>query len=532
MGNKLVVLPIHSLAEAQREIERLAREIEALVAEASTIPVSPVSSVFGRGGAVVAQAGDYDVSQVTNAASDADVTAEAAARIAADTAEATARDNADALLIPLTQKGAASGVAELDDGTKIPASRIPNTAVTPGTYGDATNVPQLAVDATGRITGVSNVAITGGGGGGSGTPMAYCRVRKSTGGTVSSGGAFNAFPFDTEDADASGMHSTVTNTTRVTIVTAGRYVIAGEWTNAVLTNGYCGIQIRKNGTIILASHGVGYNNSGGVALTTGCVADLVAGDYLEMGYVSGIATSYDATTHSPRLEVIQIPTTQGPGTVLPVWSPHKAPVTPNALDVEFASSAVLSAWPAGWVASGGGDFPNPIFPLAEPGRFSTTNNVAGWKGRVAAIPAGDFNLAAYVEVYGPNTNFTLAQIGLQGNATIGGTGWTQFYAGYHSTIGGLGLGIENSAGTFLKNWGPNHGVVKGLVLWLRRVGGNAFFGWSTDGLNGAETGPHAVSGHTNISIGAYNQQSGVVVIRWVRVISTSGARQLWGGLVG
>lgn len=136
--------------------------------------------------------------------------------------------------------------------------------------------------------------------------LTYCRVRKSTGGTVSSGGAFTAFPFDTEDADASNMHSTVTNTTRVTIGTSGRYVICGEWTNAVLTNGYCGIQLRKNGTTVLASHGVGYNNTGGVALTTSIVVDLVATDYIEMGYVSGINTSYDATTHSPRLEVAQI----------------------------------------------------------------------------------------------------------------------------------------------------------------------------------------------------------------------------------
>jgi len=46
-----------------------------------------------------------------------------------------------------------SGVVSLD-----------NTAVTPKTYGDATNVAQITVDQQGRITGVSNVAISGGGG--------------------------------------------------------------------------------------------------------------------------------------------------------------------------------------------------------------------------------------------------------------------------------------------------------------------------------------------------------------------------------
>ena len=37
---------------------------------------------------------------------------------------------------------------------------LDNTAVTPKTYGDATNIPQLTVDQQGRITAVSNVAVT------------------------------------------------------------------------------------------------------------------------------------------------------------------------------------------------------------------------------------------------------------------------------------------------------------------------------------------------------------------------------------
>jgi hypothetical protein len=40
-----------------------------------------------------------------------------------------------------------------------------NTAVTPGSYGDASNVGQFTVDAQGRITAAANVAISGAGGG-------------------------------------------------------------------------------------------------------------------------------------------------------------------------------------------------------------------------------------------------------------------------------------------------------------------------------------------------------------------------------
>ena len=57
--------------------------------------------------------------------------------------------------------------AHLSGGTGITYTAgsivLDDTAVTPKTYGDATNVPQFTVDQQGRITGVSNVAISGGG---------------------------------------------------------------------------------------------------------------------------------------------------------------------------------------------------------------------------------------------------------------------------------------------------------------------------------------------------------------------------------
>lgn len=63
-------------------------------------------------------------------------TTEATARAAADTTlttnlatEVTNRTNADALLIPLTQKGAANGVASLGSDSKIPSAQIPSLAI-------------------------------------------------------------------------------------------------------------------------------------------------------------------------------------------------------------------------------------------------------------------------------------------------------------------------------------------------------------------------------------------------------------------
>ena len=39
------------------------------------------------------------------------------------------------------------------------------TDVSTGTYGDSSNIPQITVDATGKITGMTEVAASGGGGG-------------------------------------------------------------------------------------------------------------------------------------------------------------------------------------------------------------------------------------------------------------------------------------------------------------------------------------------------------------------------------
>lgn len=112
-----------------------------------------------------------------------------------------------------------------------------------------------------------------------------------------------ALTFNTERQDSDTMHSTATNTSRLTFTTAGFYVIGGHARFAANATGYRELQFRLNGTTNIAA--VIDHTATAVArelcLTTGY--QFAAGDYVElMAYqTSGGNLDVEATgNHSPE----------------------------------------------------------------------------------------------------------------------------------------------------------------------------------------------------------------------------------------
>lgn len=94
----------------------------------------------------------------------------------------TAASNAAINIAVANVSGAVANTVSIIAGTGLSGGgnlasnvtlNLANTAANVGTYGSATQVAQIAVDAQGRITAVANVTISGGGGGNASVDQAY-----------------------------------------------------------------------------------------------------------------------------------------------------------------------------------------------------------------------------------------------------------------------------------------------------------------------------------------------------------------------
>lgn len=109
-----------------------------------------------------------------------------------------------------------------------------------------------------------------------------CRVGNS--GNISlANGALQALTFDTERFDTDTMHSTASNSGRITFTTAGLYQVSATAEFAPNATGVRGVGVKLNATtyIMFSQHptaGVGVSHVEGVSMPY----KFAAGDYIEM----------------------------------------------------------------------------------------------------------------------------------------------------------------------------------------------------------------------------------------------------------
>lgn len=128
-----------------------------------------------------------------------------------------------------------------------------------------------------------------------------CRVYKSTAFAHTSSGSWVAVTFDSERMDTDTMHSTVTNTSRITFTTAGTYLVGGELTFETNATGVRGARIRLGGATVLVESPI---QAGSAAEEGRCPVSTLyaftAGQYVELeGYqTSGGSLNVKANTNS------------------------------------------------------------------------------------------------------------------------------------------------------------------------------------------------------------------------------------------
>lgn len=111
---------------------------------------------------------------------------------------------------------------------------LANTAVSVGSYGNATLIPQITVDAQGRITSASNIAVQAGG---SGTVTQVNTGTGLTGGPVTTTGTISL----ADTAVTAGSYGTSSQVSQVTIDAQGRITSASNVAIAISNSAVSGL---------------------------------------------------------------------------------------------------------------------------------------------------------------------------------------------------------------------------------------------------------------------------------------------------
>lgn len=302
-----------------------------------------VMSVFGRMGAVTAQSGDYNASQITNTP---------AGTIAATNVQA-ALNELDAEKVPTTRNISAG--AGLSGGGDLSADRsisMPNVG-TPNTYGSATQVPQITTDAQGRVSSVTNTPING---------VPGANITNTPAGNISATNVQAAIneldaekqPLDGDLTAVAALAGTglVTRTAANTMTTRTITAVSGETT---VSNGD---GVSGNPAIGLSDVGAGAGSVGAanstLSITTDAKGRVTARAASLISIVSSQVTDFAATVRSTVLTGLVAGTNTAilaTDTLLTALQNLQAQIT-NLISVKADKSTTISA---GYGLTGGGD---------------------------------------------------------------------------------------------------------------------------------------------------------------------------------
>jgi len=109
-----------------------------------------------------------------------------------------------------------------------------------------------------------------------------------------------ALAFDTEIFDTDTIHDNVTNNSRLTCKTAGKYLIIGEAVFASNTTGHRRIVLYLNGTTQFAIQRWDNSQGVGVEMVVTCLFNLAVNDYVELRVYQNSGGALNALASSPR----------------------------------------------------------------------------------------------------------------------------------------------------------------------------------------------------------------------------------------
>lgn len=188
-------------------------------------------------------------------------------------------------------------LADVTDETNVKAA-LDGATLTAATVAGTDKVLIQDADASNALKTVTaqSIADLAAGGGGGITPIS-ANVTKSGVQSIPNA-TVTTLTWDTENWDTDTLHDNVTNNSRFTIQTAGKYMIAANLTFASNNTGIRQIIFNKNGASSLWANIFPNNGAGEDQIFTFFFADLSVSDYIECRAYQASGSSLNVTTSS------------------------------------------------------------------------------------------------------------------------------------------------------------------------------------------------------------------------------------------